>query len=136
MDVHGLDGRELNQVWGDRPQAFLGTTFAGFPNMFILYGAGSVPYALECQFNYVIDAVRRLGDRDLRWIDLKPEAQERWRREIENRSLDTVWTSGGCTSWYTNAAGENTNNWPGPWLEYRRRTRRIDPADYRAAVSS
>ena len=30
--------------------------------------------------------------------------------------------------------GENTNNWPGPWLEYRRRTRRINPGDYRVAV--
>ena len=142
MDVHGLEGRELNEAWGDRPEAFLGTTVAGFPNMFILYGpntnhgAGSVPFTLECQFNYVIDAARRMRARGLRWIDLKPEAQERWRREIEKRSLDTVWTNGGCTSWYTNAAGENTNNWPGPWLEFRRRTRRLDPADYRAAVST
>ena len=31
-------------------------------------------------------------------------------------------------------AGHNTNNWPGPWLEFRRRTRRINPADYRAAA--
>ena len=32
-----------------------------------------------------------------------------------------------------NDAGVNTNNWPGPWLEYRRRTRRINPGEYRAA---
>ena len=140
MDVHGVSGRELNEVWGDRPEAFLGTTVAGFPNMFILYGpntnhgSGSVPYTLECQFNYVVDAVRRLRERKLRWIDLKPEAMERWRAEIAERSADTIWLNGGCTSWYTNAAGHNTNNWPGPWLEYRRRTRRINPADYRAAV--
>ena len=35
---------------------------------------------------------------------------------------------------YVNSKGENTNNWPGPWLEYRRRTRRINPGDYRVAV--
>jgi cation diffusion facilitator CzcD-associated flavoprotein CzcO len=140
MDVHGLEGRELGDVWGDSPDAYLGTTVAGFPNMFLLYGphtnhgSGSVPYTLECQFNYVIDAVGRLRERDLRWIDLRPEAMERWRAEMAARSADTIWVNGGCTSWYTNAAGQNTNNWPGPWLEFRRRTRRINPADYRAAT--
>jgi cation diffusion facilitator CzcD-associated flavoprotein CzcO len=141
MDVHGLEGRSLNETWGDSPEAFLGTTVSGFPNMFLMYGpntnhgSGSVPYTLECQFNYVIDAVRRMGSEGLRWIDVKPEVQARWRAEIDRRSRDTVWTTGGCTNWYTNAEGRNTNNWVGPWLEYRRRTRRINPGDYRAAVS-
>jgi cation diffusion facilitator CzcD-associated flavoprotein CzcO len=140
MDVHGLDGRSLTETWGDSPEAFLGTTVSGFPNMFLMYGpntnhgSGSVPYTLECQFNYVIDAIRKLQDRGLRWIDLKPEVQARWRAEIDRRSRETVWTTGGCTSWYTNEAGRNTNNWVGPWLEYRRRTRRLNPGDYRAAA--
>ncbi|HYH62691.1 MAG TPA: 4-hydroxyacetophenone monooxygenase, partial [Solirubrobacterales bacterium] len=140
MDVHGLDGRVLDDVWGDSPDAFLGTTVSGFPNMFLMYGpntnhgSGSVPYTLECQFNYVIDAIRRMRSKGLRWIDVKPGVQERWREEIDERSRETVWTTGGCTSWYTNAEGRNTNNWVGPWLEYRRRTRRINPAHYRAAA--
>ncbi|MDX6587624.1 MAG: hypothetical protein QOI31_2097, partial [Solirubrobacterales bacterium] len=139
MDVHGLDGRSLDEAWGDSPEAFLGTTVSGFPNMFLMYGpntnhgSGSVPYTLECQFNYVIDAIRRMRAGGLRWIDLKPEVQARWRAEIDQRSQETVWTTGGCTNWYTNDAGRNTNNWVGPWLEYRRRTRRINPGDYRAA---
>jgi len=140
MDVYGLDGRVLDEIWGDSPDAFLGTTVSGFPNMFLMYGpntnhgSGSVPYTLECQFNYVIDATRRMRSKGLRWIDVKPGVQERWREEIDERSRETVWTTGGCTSWYTNAEGRNTNNWVGPWLEYRRRTRRINPAHYRAAA--
>ena len=140
MDVHGLDGRELNAVWRETPEAYLGTTVSGFPNMFVMYGpntnhgSGSVPFTLESQFNYVLDGIRRLREDDLRWIDLKPEVQAAWHREIAERSRPTVWITGGCASWYLNDAGENTNNWPGPWLEYRRRTRRIDPADYRAAA--
>jgi cation diffusion facilitator CzcD-associated flavoprotein CzcO len=140
MEVRGLDGRDLNEAWGERPEAFLGTTVAGFPNMFVLYGpntnhgAGSVPYLLECQFDYVLDALGRMRDRGLRYIDLRPEAQAAWRREMDERSANTVWIT-GCANWYVNEAGENTNNWPGPWLEYRRRTRRINPADYRAALA-
>ena len=73
MRIEGLGGRELNEVWADRPEAYLGTTVAGFPNMFVMYGpntnhgSGSVPYTLECQFNYVIDAIRRLREGDLRY---------------------------------------------------------------------
>ena len=137
MKIRGLEGRELNEVRGERPEAFLGTTVAGFPNLFILYGpntnhgSGSVPYTLECQYSYILDAVRRIRAERLRYIDLRPEAQRAWRREIEERSRGTVWNSGGCGSWYLNDAGQNTNNWPGAWLEYKRRTRRLDPSDYR-----
>jgi cation diffusion facilitator CzcD-associated flavoprotein CzcO len=140
MEVQGLEGRELNAVWGERAEAFLGTTVSGFPNMFVLYGpntnhgSGSVPFTLESQFNYILDGVRRLRDGGFRWIDLRPEAQDAWRDEMARRSRDTVWTTGGCGNWYVNSRGENTNNWPGPWLEYRRRTRRINPGDYRVAV--
>ena len=136
LAVRGRDGRELNEVWGERPEAFLGTTVSGFPNMFVLYGpntnhgSGSVPFTLECQFNYVVDALQRLRAGGARYLDLRPETQDAWRREIAERSVTTVWRSGGCSSWYLNGAGDNTNNWPGPWLEFRRRTRRIDPAHY------
>jgi cation diffusion facilitator CzcD-associated flavoprotein CzcO len=139
MRVRGRDGRDLNQVWADAPEAYLGTTISGFPNLFVLYGpntnhgSGSVPYTLECQYSYVLDALRRLRASGSRFIDLRPEVLAEWRREIAGRSERTVWNSGGCTNWYLNTAGQNTNNWPGPWLEYRRRTRGIEPAEYEFA---
>jgi cation diffusion facilitator CzcD-associated flavoprotein CzcO len=140
MAVRGLGGRELNEVWAGRAEAFLGTTVSGFPNMFVLYGpntnhgSGSVPYTLECQFNYILDAVERMRDGGYRWIELRPEAQAEWRAEMAERSRGTVWMAGGCHNWYLNERGENTNNWPGAWLEFHRRTRRINPGDYRVAV--
>jgi hypothetical protein len=112
----------------------------GFPNMFILYGpntnhgAGSGPYALECGYRYILDAARRLQEGGYRWLELRPQTQAAWRAEIDERSAHTQWTTGGCGSWYLNADGVNTNNWPGPWLEYRRRTHRINPAHYRVAA--
>jgi cation diffusion facilitator CzcD-associated flavoprotein CzcO len=126
MRIHGRDGRELNEVWADTPEAYLGTAVSGFPNLFVLYGpntnhgSGSVPYTLECQYRYVLDAIRRLRANGSRFLDLRPEVQSAWRREISERS----------ERWYLNSAGQNTNNWPGPWLEFRRRTKRIDPAEY------
>ena len=108
--------------------------------MFVMYGpntnhgSGSVPYTLECQFNYALDGIRRLREGDLRWIDLKPEVQAALAREIAERSQRTQWVTGGCTNWYVNGEGVNTNNWPGPWLEFRRRTLKVNPGDYRAAA--
>ena len=136
LEVRGLGGRELNAVWEQAPGAHYGMAVNGFPNMFILYGPNtnhgsvSIPYMLECQFNYVLDAARRLRDGPLRWLDVRPEAQAQWQREIDERSRPTVWVTGGCESWYLDPDGHNTNNWPAGWLEYRRRTRRLDADEY------
>jgi len=88
-----------------------------------------VPYTLECQYNLAIDGIKKLRD-GARYLELRPEAQMRWRDEIARRSEPTRWLAGGCTSWYVNDEGVNTNNWVGPWLEFKRRTRQIDPADF------
>jgi len=136
MEVRGIAGRSLNEEWARKPEAHLGTGVSGFPNMFVLYGpntnhgSGSVLYTLESQFNQVVDAAERLRESRLRYLQVRPDAQARFAAEIERRSADTVWVNGGCVNWYLNEEGQNTNNWPGPWLEYRRRTRRLDPADY------
>jgi hypothetical protein len=42
----------------------------------------------------------------------------------------TVWTTGGCASWYIDRNGLNTTLWPGWTWDFRRRTRRFDPAPY------
>ena len=34
--VRGRDGRTLAEAWDGSPQAYLGTTVAGFPNLFML----------------------------------------------------------------------------------------------------
>jgi hypothetical protein len=46
----------------------------------------------------------------------------------------SVWTTGGCVSWYLNAAGRNPTLWPGSTLRFRRATRRVDPAEYRVIM--
>jgi hypothetical protein len=43
----------------------------------------------------------------------------------------TVWTTGGCASWYLDERGRNTTLWPGTTWRFRRQTARFDPAAYR-----
>jgi hypothetical protein len=42
----------------------------------------------------------------------------------------TVWTTGGCDSWYLDANGRNTTVWPGTTGEFRKVTRRVDLTEY------
>jgi cation diffusion facilitator CzcD-associated flavoprotein CzcO len=138
MTITGRGGRDLNEVWREGPEAYLGLTVSGFPNLFILYGpntnlgVGSIIYMLECQIAYVLDAIRELGRAGARYVDLRPEIQRAFNAEIQRRLENTVWQA-GCSNWYRTESGRITNNWPGLTLEYRRRTRRMDLNDYRVA---
>src|SRR3954447_17982866 len=138
MEVRGLGGRDLNDAWSDGAEAFLGMAVAGFPNFFMLYGpntnlgSGSIIYMLESQIRYATDAVRTLAANGRAYLDVRPEVQREFDDEMQRRLGDSVWAS--CTSWYRTPSGRVTNNWPGYQYEYRRRTRRLDPAHYRAVA--
>lgn len=134
ITVTGRGGRRLDEVWRDGAHAHLGITVAGFPNLFVLFGPNtnlghnSIVYMLESQFGYVLQAVDRLAA-GARSIDVRPEVEERSNAAVQEAIRTTVWNS-GCTSWYTTAAGRNTNNWPGFTFDYRRRLRRFDDAEF------
>jgi cation diffusion facilitator CzcD-associated flavoprotein CzcO/acetyl esterase/lipase len=140
MEIRGRDGRDLNEVWREGASAYLGMTVAGFPNLLVMYGpntnlgSGSIVFQLESQMAYIADAVeklRRSGGR----LSVRPEVQQAFDREMQSRLSSSVWQT-GCNNWYVDEHGRNTNNWPGFTLEYRRRTRRLDPRDYEAQLST
>ncbi len=140
MAIRGVAGRDLNEAWRDGAEAHLGLTVSGFPNMFILYGpntnlgAGSIVFMLESQIAYVLESVRALERTGASWIDVRPEVQSAFNAEIQDALEDSVWTA-GCTSWYRTESGKVTNNWPLLQLEYRRRTRRPDLAEFEVVRS-
>jgi hypothetical protein len=45
---------------------------------------------------------------------------------------NSVWLTGGCSSYYLDATGRNTTVWPGSTWSFRRRTRRFDIESYDA----
>jgi cation diffusion facilitator CzcD-associated flavoprotein CzcO len=135
FEVRGRDGRELNDVWRDGAEAYLGTTVAGFPNLFLLIGPNtglghnSMIFIIESQVAYVLDALRTMTRQKLKLVDVKPEVQDRYNAFLRERLEDTVWMS-GCMSWYLTRTGKNTTIWPGFTFEYRLRTRRFDARSY------
>lgn len=138
MEVRGLGGRTIADAWRDGAEAYLGLAVSGFPNMFLMYGpntnlgAGSIVFMLESQARHVLDAIAVLDRTGATYLDVEADAQDEFGREIQARLDGTVWT--GCSSWYRDADGRNTNNWPGLMWEYRNRTRRVD-LDHYAVVT-
>ena len=134
--LHGRGGRTLSDVWQGSPQAYLGTTIAGFPNLFMMVGPNtglghnSIVFMIESQLNYLIDCIRRMDNARAGAFEVRADVQRRFNEGIQ-RALDgSVWTSGGCVSWYLDEHGRNSTVWPGFTWPYRRRLRHFDPGDY------
>lgn len=134
--VRGRDDRTLAEVWDGSPRAHLGTTIAGFPNLFLLQGPNtglghtSVLYMMERQIELIVTTLGYLQAHGLRRIEPRPAAQAAWVEAIDRAMEGTVWTAGGCTSWYLDATGRNATLWPGFTWQFRNRLRRFDPAEF------
>lgn len=134
--VRGRDGRLLEDVWRGSPRAYRGTTVAGFPNLFLLVGPNtgtgstSQVFMIEAQVAYVLDALRTMERERLGTVEVRPDALERYNRRVQQRMEGTVWTAGGCGSWYLDAQGRNTTLWPDASFRFRLALRRFDVEAY------
>jgi cation diffusion facilitator CzcD-associated flavoprotein CzcO len=133
--VRAADGRSMREHWAGSATAYLGTTVAGFPNLFLITGPNtglghtSMVFMMESQFNYIVDALKTMAARNLAAIDVTSEAVDSFTAEIQAKLTHTVWAS-GCSSWYLDASGRNTSLWPDFTWQYRQRTRHFDPDRY------
>ncbi|MFL6210581.1 MAG: flavin-containing monooxygenase [Pyrinomonadaceae bacterium] len=134
--VRGRNDKTLDAAWAGSPQAHLGTTVTGFPNLFILMGPNtglghnSVLYMLEAQIDHLLAALRYIGRHDVAVLEPRPEAQAAFVAAVQQRLAGTVWTTGGCVSWYLDRTGRNSTLWPDFTWRFRRRVARLNPDEY------
>lgn len=135
--IRGADGRTLAEHWAGGMYAFRGAAVTGFPNLFLLLGPNtglghnSVVFMIECQLTYLLGALRHLDTTGVAAIEPRPDAQRAYNAALDRAMDGTVWTSGGCRSWYLDANGRNSTLWLGYTWSYWLRTRRFDAAAYR-----
>ncbi len=136
MIVRGRGGSRLDDRWREGAQAYLGTTVAGFPNLFLLLGPNSglghnsLTVMIEGQAGYAAQAIALLKRRGLGAIEVLPEVEAKFNTWLQDRLADTVWDS-GCRSWYFDERGKNTTLWPTFATTFRIRTARPRERDYR-----
>ncbi|MEU4211059.1 NAD(P)/FAD-dependent oxidoreductase [Streptomyces sp. NPDC026206] len=134
--LHGADGRTLQAVWGDEPQAYLGTSVSGFPNLFLLLGPNllggstSAISVLEAQLTYLAAALAHLERGGHAALDVRPAAQAAYNTVVQEALRTTVYNSGGCTSYYLSPGGRNIFAWPWSTGRLVRRLSRFDPDAY------
>ena len=68
----------------------------------------------------------------VRAIEPKLEAERAFVDEVERLTEGTVWTAGGCASWYIDETGRNSTLWPRGVGAFRRLSR-LRPDDYTPA---
>ncbi len=128
IEVFGRGDLPLSEVWAGGAAAYRGIQVPDFPNMFILYGPNtnlghnSIVYMLEEQSRYVTRCLDEAVRRGAGWVDAPRSAlaeDQRWKQTALAR---TSWAA-DCGSWYKQADGKITNNWPGAAGAYRAQLR-------------
>jgi cation diffusion facilitator CzcD-associated flavoprotein CzcO len=123
MVLTGRDGTTLDEVWADRPSAYLSISIPEFPNLFMLNGPNgpvgnfSLIEVAELQFAYIMQLVERLRSGACREISASREALDEFEAEREEAAKTTVWTT-GCRSWYLDDRGIPAV-WPWPFDRFR-----------------
>lgn len=136
--VYGEGGRSLADSWSGKLEALHGTTVAGFPNLFLLVGPNtglghnSIVYIIEAQIAYVLRALAYMKRNEVVALEPTRAAQTQYNARLQDQLGASVWTQGGCGSWYLDKHGRNTTLWPGWATSFRLTLRRFDPALYSA----
>ncbi len=134
MRVVGPGGRDLNEEWREGPEAHLGISVAGFPNLFFMYGPNtnlghnSIVLMIESQCRYLLSLIRQMSAASIQSVEVTAEAQQAYNDELAERLAESAWVLIE-DSWYLQG-GKVTNNWVGRTTEYRRRTNHADLADF------
>ncbi len=138
--IHSASGTSLAEHWQGSPQAYLGTTVTGFPNLYLLFGPGlgavtSGFYIVESQLLHVMGALahQRANNVD---VEVRAGAQERFTEDLQAALQGSVYNAGGCRSYFFDANGRNSFSWPWTAARLRRKLGRFDPRDYLSVPSS
>ncbi len=122
IPVLGRGGVTLQETWRDGPQAVLGLTVAGFPNLFLMLGPNtatghtSTLLYIEPGVQWALQAMQELERRGARWLDVKPGVMAAFNQGLQQRLGGLVWSQ--CRSWYRSGSGRNIAIWPGFTREY------------------
>jgi cation diffusion facilitator CzcD-associated flavoprotein CzcO len=115
MQLQGLDGVELDELWRDGTPNYRSVAIPHMPNWFMVNGpyspagGASVVGIAEAQTGYVMQLVAKALTEG---VALSPRAEpaDEWLQGVRKAASETVWGTGGCQSWYLDQEGVPTMN--------------------------
>ncbi|MEO6884659.1 MAG: NAD(P)/FAD-dependent oxidoreductase [Jatrophihabitantaceae bacterium] len=140
-NIIGADGRSMGEIWRENgQQAYKGAAVAGFPNLLFVIGPNtglghsSMVYMAESHLNYLSSALKQMDSNGLATFEVREDKQRAYNQHLQKQMQQTIWTTGGCASWYLDAHGNNTTLWPSFTFVFRQMTRKFDLAAYRTTA--
>lgn len=136
--VANSDGQTLEKIWQGTPQAYLGTSVHGFPNLFMLLGPNmgsgttSAIGSIEAQVRYLVSALTTMRKQKWHSIDVRESVQREWNVEVQRALGTSVYDPGRCSSNYIDRNGVNSTIWPWTTVRMNRRIKEFVPAEYQA----
>jgi 4-hydroxyacetophenone monooxygenase len=135
--VHGRGGAELHEQWGGDARAYLGMTVPNFPNFFVVYGPntnivvnGSIIFFSECSVRYIIEALKLLAETGKSAMEPKKAVHDAFNEKIDAGNALMAWGAPQVNSWYKNATGRVSQNWPFRLIDYWNATLKPNPDDF------
>jgi cation diffusion facilitator CzcD-associated flavoprotein CzcO len=134
IEVLGRNGVSLDDVWAERPSAYLSISVPEFPNLFMLNGPNgpvgnfSLIDVAELQFDYVMQLVDLVRNGRCGEVSASREAAERFEADRVEAAKKTIWMT-GCRSWYLDDRGVPAA-WPWTFGRFREEMARPNLADY------
>jgi cation diffusion facilitator CzcD-associated flavoprotein CzcO len=134
IKVVGRDGVDLDDVWAERPSAYLSLSVPDFPNLFMLNGPNgpvgnfSLIEVAELQFDYILQLVDRIRSGACREICATQQAMEDFEAARVEAAQKTIWIT-GCRSWYLDDRGIPAV-WPWPFERFRAEMRSPQLANF------
>jgi cation diffusion facilitator CzcD-associated flavoprotein CzcO len=134
IEVVGRGGLRLDDVWAERPTAYLSVSVPGFPNLFLLNGPNgpvgnfSLIDVAEMQMAYLMYLIE--GIRQGRWreVSASAEAAAAFEKSRVEAAARTIWVT-GCRSWYLDDRGIPAA-WPWSFDRFRDEMRAPHLGDY------
>ncbi|KIW83662.1 hypothetical protein Z517_02908 [Fonsecaea pedrosoi CBS 271.37] len=103
----GTDGVPLTEKWKEGTYTHLGLAISKMPNMFMVYSPqaptslSNGPPIIEMQIDWICDAIRKMKEEGIRYVDAKEEAASKWREDIQKMNALTLHPE--TNSWYMGA---------------------------------
>ncbi len=92
MGLRNIEGESLEDQWKSAAYTYLGTTVAGYPNMFHLYGPqgptllSNGPTTIEVQGRWITDVIKHCERNGIKYINPTDEASKEWKKKINHLS--------------------------------------------------
>ncbi len=121
--VTGDSGVRLDDVWAERPTAYLSISIPDFPNLFMLNGPNapvgnfSLIEIAELQFDYILQLIDLVRRGRCTAISATAAALEEFDEARTAQAMNTIWAT-GCRSWYLDDRGI-PSAWPWTFDRFR-----------------